>query len=236
MDKKFRVKNIGMGYSNNAAAKSKNKHKDSADNGGKVTQFKNIDDIPNMNEEDLSWDSSSSQYNEEQVGNLSSLQYSQNGNCGPQFASNKKGVQLASHQNYPYVYESEISQQRNNFEESIPEKGCFQAENNFQHSYVNNNNQPTNHVQHQSNERDLRFDEHEEEEFSSEEDSPLPAPPREDHNKYVVSNGKPDKKFGAKPLNNVSSAAPPLPCDMKKELSGKDKLFFSKEPRPVDFK
>ena len=54
MDGKVRVKSHGMGNSNNTA-KSKNKQKESGSIGGKVTQFKNIDDIPNINEDDIQW-------------------------------------------------------------------------------------------------------------------------------------------------------------------------------------
>ena len=250
MDGKVRVKNHGMGYSNNAA-KSKNKQKESGVAGGKVTQFKNIDDIPNINEDDIQWSEqqqpSTLQYMQQQQQFQDHQQYPSSGYSKPSYIMSNSNEEDCSKQKNNYnsnSYRNHYQEQSNYY--SAPQ----QANDHYQKDFSSNMLHERHHEDFRNRQIQEEIEEAEiEEELqdgdSSDGDNPLPVPPHKLNADEDGGYHHGDRKVGAKQSknkhnNNMNIAAPPLPYDLKKnaekKLTGKEKLFFSKEPRPVEFK
>mmetsp|Transcript_9617 Transcript_9617/g.13147 ORF Transcript_9617/g.13147 Transcript_9617/m.13147 type:complete len:378 (-) Transcript_9617:24-1157(-) len=220
---KNRVKNHGMGYSNVAAAKNKSKSKDEGTLGGKVTQYRSIDDIPNITGDETI-----------QPNKYEYTQPSQSqpfSNRGSYYDDNSD------------EYNQEITPPQ-------PIKNEFKEDR--QNSYSKQMDVFSDYgpmlIQKQE-ESSEHFHEEDEANYSSDDDSSpsLPYPPKmkEEPTPHYVDSSKGRKiqqKGGIEYAKQsvVVNAAPPLPCDMKekieKQLTGKDKLYFSKEPRSVQFK
>ena len=268
MDGKNRVKNHGMGYSNNAA-KNKNKQKDSNAVGGKVTQFKNIDDIPNITEDDIQWSDQPNDVNNSNMAQqqqFSALQYypSSGYNSHPTYAmpnsyntESSSGIMKQNHySSNSYSSNNSYSHQHHQQQPDYYSASQQSNENEYQKDY-NSNMWPQQHRHDDLRNRQIQeeieeaeFEEDVQDDDSSDGDNPLPVPPHKGGNKISAEddgyrgNNNGDRKGVAKQgnskQNNINMAAPPLPYDIKKnaekKLTGKEKLFFSKEPRPVEFK
>ena len=215
MENKNRIKNHGMGYSNIAAAKNKNKAKDEGIVGGKVTQYRNIDDIPNLTGDETI---------------QPSYEYSQTqpfSNRGDYYDDNRDEYTRGL---------------------TPPQAAKYEFKENKQQSYpmkVEDVGGPMLFRKHEDYSE--QFNEDDEINYSSDESSPsLPHPPRMKDKATPYVDARNESRFQQK--NGIENAkqsvavvaAPPLPCDVKdnieKQLTGKDKLYFSKEPRTVKFK
>jgi hypothetical protein len=252
MEGKQRVKKQGMGYSNNAVSKQKSKMNDNGSNMGKVTQFRNLDDIPNITEDDFVTDET----NFPKYKNAEHFNHNQN-----QFLNNVVESNAISYREVSNPPRSNVSSTNSNGyrKESSPYEEHNIEEEDYSYIHYSVPSIPQrrhdlNNVDHQySNQHDINRIE--ERLSSDDEDDLFPTPERKGpHQASLALVSKDDsaaREKSLRPLKNnpkrsaaagatAMAAAPPLPCDMngnvEKPLTEQEKLFFSKQPRAVEFK
>ena len=197
-------------YSVSHAAKSKAKESVVSGNGGKMTKFKSLDDIPDA-AQDYDWSN-----NNDQNANDNSPVYQ------------NSSRQDNSFDNY-YISEVKISpvkELNNDFaavsinQGKVPPLPYDQKRGHAINTNESNSNNNRATIAPQSKYFDY---DNSADDFEADEINSLPSPVQR------------SKQSNQKEI--ASSPAPPLPCDMGGSVVGEsDSIYFSKKPRPVNFK